>query len=204
MYIYIYIYFVIVIMVKVFMNSEIEDGEFEQVCASDNVALELYKEQTYSKCSWFSYEGWEGWARVVDVHDGDTITTVFTLDDGKSFFKHRLRLDGIDTYEMTSKNEDLKQKAVRGRNRLIQLITMSDSGVDVTREYTRKEILALFNGNDVHLVWIKCGPFDKYGRILCKVFKNNVDAENGNDMASVLLRENLAYQYSGGHKPSFE
>ena len=59
--------------------------------------------------------------RVVDVHDGDTITCVLHIFG--SFYKFSTRLCDLDTCEIRAKNETNKTLALKARNRLIQLIT---------------------------------------------------------------------------------
>lgn len=57
------------------------------------------------------------YARVVNIHDGDTITVVFKF--AGAFQKFSVRLDGIDTAEL---HGELSSLAVRARDRLSELI----------------------------------------------------------------------------------
>ena len=63
-------------------------------------------------------------ARIIRIHDGDTITCISSfldhLPDG-CVIEGSVRLLGIDTPEMHSKNVILKQHALKARARLIQL-----------------------------------------------------------------------------------
>jgi len=95
----------------------------------------------------FSYNDRSFTAKVVSVYDGDTMTVVFR-NYGR-LEQHNVRLLGIDTPEMKPPL-DMEyralhiQKAVRARDALMGLV-------------------------EGKLVHIKCGKFDKYGRILVKV-----------------------------------
>jgi endonuclease YncB( thermonuclease family) len=116
-------------------------------------------------------------ARVVKVIDGDTITVVIPLFD--SFYKYNIRILGIDAPELHSTNVILKELALKARNRLVELI---GDGSD-------------FETN-VHLVYLECKEYDKYGRLLCDVYTR----EKTTLLSNVLLNEKLAYEYSGKRK----
>ncbi len=127
-------------------------------------------------------------ARVVGVHDGDTLKCIIKLQD--EFYTFNVRLDGIDTPEMTSKTPEIKDMAIKARNRLIELIT----GKPFTSTTTsKKEIDAYFKQNYTS-VTLECIEMDKYGRVLAKI----------NDYAEILLNEGLARRYSGKTKDAFE
>lgn len=134
------------------------------------------------------------YGRVVGVHDGDTITVVLNIFDG--FYKFSVRLAGIDTCEITSKNEITKSLAVRGRNKVLSLITGIDDGDCAVCFDTKNKITRYFDEN-VCIVYLKCGDFDKYGRLLADVY-NNIDSAES--FSSILIRENLAYIYGGKAK----
>lgn len=117
------------------------------------------------------------YARVVKVYDGDTITVVLPLFD--SFYKYNVRIYGLDTPELRSKNTLLKYCAYRARDRIIELI----------------------DGNDleqiVSLVYIECQEYDKYGRLLCNVY---LDETREISITNVLIAEHLGYMYNGEKK----
>lgn len=85
------------------------------------------------------------YARVVNVHDGDTITVVFKF--AGVFQKFSVRLDGIDTAEL---HGELSDMALRARDRLIELISQTNQ-----------------------IVWLDCKGLDKYGRVLADVRDSN-------------------------------
>jgi len=115
----------------------------------------------------FSLKGTQCKARVVSIYDGDTIT--LTFETFGTYYKWNCRLDGIDTPEMKSKNPEEKAKAV------------------IARDFLRSKI------ND-KIVDIKCGDFDKYGRLLIKVFYEDVC------MNDIMISEGHAKAYFGGTK----
>jgi endonuclease YncB( thermonuclease family) len=105
---------------------------------------------TIENTSPFSFNGLTMLAKVVDIIDGDTVKAAF--DIGTGIFWHRIRLAGIDTPELHSKNSQERAAATNARAHLAGLI-----------------------GDK--LVTIKLGPVDKYGRILGTIM---IDSTNIN------------------------
>lgn len=122
------------------------------------------------------FKGYKGWCRVLSVYDGDTMTVAIPLE-GKPY-KFSIRLEGIDTPEMKGES---KADAIAARNRLIDLITGGG-----------KNNFKM----SLYLVWFECCGFDKYRRLLGKVYS----APNERDFSSVLIAENHGYAYFGGAK----
>ena len=123
-------------------------------------------------------------ARVVSLHDGDTFSCVIPFVD--SFYKFSIRLNGIDTAEMTSKDLILKSKALLARNRLFGLLT----GEHLDTLDWRKSDFDKYFESHYTTVLMNCKDTDKYGRILA-------DVSNYSDL---LVSEKLAYRYDGGTK----
>ena len=143
----------------------------------------------------FSLHGKGTFARVTSIHDGDTLTCIIPLFD--NFYKFNTRLDGIDTCEILSDNPITKQIAVQARNRLIDLVTRGMSlKIDKDLLNQRKFVQGLLD-KDVYLIWIDCGNFDKYGRLLVKA---KLDHDDTQTLSQILITENLAYSYQGGTK----
>lgn len=131
---------------------------------------------------YFSLKGLKTYARVVGIHDGDTLTAVFPIY-GK-YYKFIIRLSGIDTCELRSKNSQIKSLAEKARDRLTSLITGKDK----------------FDfDSQVCLVHLACNEFDKYGRLLCDVYSL---MQPYTSVADVLVIEKLAYVYNGDTKLS--
>jgi micrococcal nuclease len=107
---------------------------------------------------------------VIDVHDGDTVKVDIDLGFNMSLRGLRVRLNGIDTAEMSSKDPVLKQKAVEAR------------------DWLRSQCL----GGDVFL---ESQGIDKYGRWLGKIH-----TKGGLCLNEELVRLGLALSYDGGTK----
>ena len=139
----------------------------------------------------FTFAGLASWGRVVDVYDGDTLKIVMPYN--KTMWKFNIRLYGIDTSEMTSKLQENKERAIRARNRDIQLISKIPAQLPSSITESKKSIQTYFQQN-VSLVYVICKDMDKYGRILADVYSNHVS------LSHILIQEKLAYSYYGGTK----
>lgn len=137
----------------------------------------------------FSLDGRESYARVVSVYDGDTMTCVLPLHD--TFYKFNIRMYGIDTSEMKSKLGDNKERALAAKRRVLTLL-----GYPAAKGLTKKEVQAFFEDNVV-LVHLRCHEFDKYGRLLARVF---LSPEATVTFSDILIQEGLAYAYFGDTK----
>lgn len=118
-------------------------------------------------CEYFTLNNYKTKAYVFHIYDGDTIHIIFKFKD--TYYKWKCRLDGIDTPELKTKNEDEKKLGYEVKDILVEKI--KDKIIDV-----------------------ECGEFDKYGRLLIKVFYEN---ECINDW---LIDNGYAKKYDGGHK----
>lgn len=152
---------------------------------------ELFRSYDMKTPAW-SLQGRTLWARVVDMYDADTITLILPLQSG--YFKFSGRVYGIDTSEMKSKITENKTTANKARNRMLQLCNVPN--VSLEKIYSRKEVQALLS-QDVYLVWVKCGDWDKYGRLLVQVYPSDIEPK---ELGTVLIEENLAYPYFGETK----
>lgn len=109
-------------------------------------------------------------AHVVDVHDGDTVRVDIDLGFSMSLRNLRIRLAGIDTAEMTSKDPALKQKAIAARDWLREKCLDKD-------------------------VFLESHGMDKYGRWL-----GRLHTPEGSCINDALIQEGLALNYDGGKK----
>jgi len=146
------------------------------ILESDDI-VEILKNST-KKTPKFSLEGQTKLCKVVDVYDGDTCRVVFN-HNGK-INKWNVRMVGYDTPEMkpskSNPNRDtIKQKAKESRDYLKSLIA---------------------NEND-KLVYLKCGKFDKYGRLLGEIF---IDLDNKQSVNELMITNGYGYKYNGGAK----
>ena len=88
-------------------------------------------------------------------------------------------MEGYDSPEMRISKKDpnrdeKKKKALESKNYLKNLVM-----------------------NDNQLVYIKCGNFDKYGRLLGKIYVNEKDNVSVNEL---MIQNNYGYIYNGGKK----
>jgi micrococcal nuclease len=109
--------------------------------------------------------------KIVKVYDGDTITAVFKFHD--KYYKWSCRLDGIDCPEMKSSDKEEKNRAIKAR------------------DFLHEKIFG-------KIVKLNCGNFDKYGRLLCEIFIDDVKV---NDL---MIKEGHAVSYDGGTKAKWD
>jgi endonuclease YncB( thermonuclease family) len=126
----------------------------------------------------FTLEGQFKLCKVVDVYDGDTCRVVFYHNGHIN--KWNVRMNGYDTPEMRpSKSlpnrDEIKAKSIEAKNYLKSLIT----------------------NNPDQLVYIKCGEFDKYGRLLGDIYINKDDTQSVNQL---MISNGYGYAYDGGTK----
>lgn len=129
---------------------------------------------TSENVPWFSFENKVLKCKVLSVYDGDTITIAFKHDG--NIVKKKCRLLGIDTPEIRTKNKKEKEKGYEAREFMSNLI-------------------------EGKIVYVKCGPWSKYGDILGKVFltKEELDKE-APCVNDVMVTKGLAHKYFGGTK----
>lgn len=137
--------------------------------------------QTLKKCDKktkkFSLDKQTKLCKVVSVYDGDTCNVVF--DHNGIINRWTIRMNGYDTPEMRPSKklpdrDEIKKKAIESRDYLKSLIF-----------------------NNEQLVYIKCGEFDKYGRLLGEIYINENDDESVN---SLMIKNGHGYEYHGGTK----
>jgi endonuclease YncB( thermonuclease family) len=153
--------------------------------------FENFKDKTFDNCNSLFEKGYRSVCRVVDIYDGDTCTVILYYN--LEYIKFSVRLNGIDTCEIKSKNNTNKNSAYLARNRLFNLIT--NKTLDKI-DCKRKEIRQILNDN-VYLIKIDVHGFDKYGRLLADLYDFN-----GNNFSKILIEEKLAYVYDGKTKLS--
>lgn len=134
----------------------------------------------------FNLKGKKLTGKVVDIYDGDTCKIVLDLD-GK-LTKFSCRLLGINAPEIkplkTKENrEQEKSEAKKSRNRLFELCTNCslDNNKNIKDEVD----------NNKKLVIVECYDWDKYGRLLVRIYNINSDKS----FNSILLEENLVKPY---------
>jgi micrococcal nuclease len=109
----------------------------ESVSAKHDLSL---LDATLKNTKVFGFKDFTVDAKVVKVYDGDTCTCIFDTF-GMGLYRHQIRLNGIDTAEVKSKDADVKALALRTRDFVADLILNK-------------------------IVQLTCEGSDKYGRIL--------------------------------------
>jgi endonuclease YncB( thermonuclease family) len=129
-------------------------------------------EKYNNKTPIFTLEGSFVQGKIVDVYDGDTVKIVLNLSINQDYFRWNCRLSGINTPEIRTKNTKEKEFGLLVRDKL--------------KERIENKILL-----------IKCGEFDKYGRLLVEIYENNGQLFSINNW---LIENNYAKPYDGGTK----
>ena len=158
----------------------------------DVITKNRFKDFGYNTPKFSVLNGVKTYARCVSVYDGDTCSLVIPYGD--RMYKFSARLYGIDTCEMTSKDQVQREKAIRARNRIVELVT----GRIVNPVLTKKDIQHLLD-EDVYLVWVECFDSDKYGRLLVKISTS----ESSPKFSDILISEHLGLPYFGKTKALF-
>jgi len=138
----------------------------------------------------FSFNGLNTMSRIIDITDGDTIKAIIPFKD--SHYKIIIRLNNIDTCETRSKCEENKKLGLDAKKRIYNLITDKNADEDYNKKSVKKEL-----NSNCYLVYLKCYDFDKYGRVLADIYKNE---NNDESFSSILIKEKLAYVYEGKTK----
>lgn len=142
--------------------------------------LELYAAEREAD---FSFEGQRFLAKIVDVYDGDTVRVTFRYA-GK-LTQYRARMAGYDSPEMRP------PKTKPGRDE------------EVKAAHRAKDALISKLGD--RIVYIGCGPFDKYGRLLVTVYARAGPGltENGENVNQWMIANGHGVPYDGGTKIGF-
>ena len=128
----------------------------------------------------FSLEGNFVQCKVVDVYDGDTCKVVFPLNG--EIYRWNVRLTGYDTPEMRPpRSQENREEEIKAAY--------------AARDFLRGKVM-----NQDQLVYIKCGEFDKYGRLLGTLYLEENDEVSVNDL---MIENGHGYAYDGGTKKRF-
>jgi len=128
----------------------------------------------------FSFAGQRFLAKIVDYYDGDTVTVAFEFNG--RLIQYKARLVGYDSPEM----KPLKTNP----NRLAEKAAAAAA---------RAALIGKVQGG---LVYIECGEFDKYGRILVTAFLR-AGEENGENINEWMVAQGHGTPYDGGKKTVF-
>lgn len=106
--------------------------------------------------------------KVIKVYDGDTITIATKIYDDP-ICKFNVRINGVDTAEMKGSSGNAKKMGILAKDKMTELLL----------------------GKVVRLEEVS---FEKYGRLLAKVYVNDVLVNNW------LVENHLAVEYHGDTK----
>ena len=123
------------------------------------------------KTAKFTLLGHKTYAKCVYVYDGDTVHVVFKMPNGNECYKWVVRMNGIDTPEMKSKNVTEKKAAV------------------LARDFLKEQILD-------KIIIVDCLEFDKYGRLLAELYTEG----NPVSLSRQMIEKGHAKAYDGGTK----
>lgn len=140
--------------------------------------LKSIKNKDEMKC--FSFKGQTFLGVPTNVYDGDTLSIIFIYNGQQ--IKYRCRCLGYDSPEMkpslqNPNRENEKVLAIAAKNRFTKLLKKSPDGI----------------------IRFECFDFDKYGRLLVKIW-NQVDEKCIND---IMIEEGHGKTYDGCKKESW-
>ncbi len=139
-------------------------------CYNIKMDIPINWSQVDEKVKEFGFDGEVKEAKVVSVYDGDSCRVVFPVL--RKLYKFNCRIKGVDTPELRTKNKKEKEYGLLVRDKL------------------KEKIL-----NKV--VWIECGDFDKYGRLLIDIKSPLLEGEK---ISEWLINNKYAMKYNGGTK----
>lgn len=137
----------------------------------------------------FSLKGLESNARLYDVIDGDTIIVIFKY--GSEFAKFRVRLAAINSEELNPKQgseEQKEEKRLRAKH-ASEYLTHMLCGTSADQPFKDRKVLRKYLQETCIIVDIRVNGYDKYGRILGEVYRDDVHIN------SKLIEKGYAEEY---------
>jgi micrococcal nuclease len=128
-----------------------------------------------SKTNKFSLKGYKTYAKCVSVYDGDTIHVVFKMPNHNECYKWVIRVNGVDTPELRTRNKYEKQLGYKARDFLSNLILDK-------------------------IIILECLDFDKYGRLLGEIYSEG----NEKSISNQMIEQGHAKAYDGGTKAKWQ
>uniref|UniRef100_A0A6C0CKY6 TNase-like domain-containing protein n=1 Tax=viral metagenome TaxID=1070528 RepID=A0A6C0CKY6_9ZZZZ len=131
----------------------------------------------------FSLDGKVKRCKVVDVYDGDTVKVVFYTKGG--WYRWNIRMYGYDAPE---------KRLPKNKYTDDQMIYLRSLERDATN-YIKELILD-------KIIYIKCGEFDKYGRLLGLLYLKKKHVKKGYEKSvnKMMVNKGYGYEYFGGTK----
>ncbi len=139
----------------------------------------LLKNATLNNTPLWSLNNHIHYVKVLKVYDGDTIWIAIRINF--KIYKLKVRLSGIDTPEMKP------------------LKIQKDRDIEIAAAKKAKNFLA--DLVDQKVIKMKCGEWDKYGRLLgTLIIKGNGICSSEIDVNQLMIKEGHAKPYFGGTK----
>jgi micrococcal nuclease len=126
------------------------------------------QESSLENTNKYSLEGKKKHCKVVKVYDGDTITINMRVHN--KIYQYNIRLLGYDTPEIRTKDLDEKKAGYVARDFLSNLLMEK-------------------------IVIIKCGGFDKYGRLLGEIYLSKKDYKLNNSINLLMVERGFGTPY---------
>lgn len=124
----------------------------------------------------FTLEGRILFAKVVEVYDGDTCKVNIFLN-GEILKKFTVRMMGYDSPEMRTRDTTEKKYGTRSKSILTSLLLNK-------------------------IIKLECLEFDKYGRILGRIYAKDIKNKDIN-INDFMISNHLGYSYEGETKQKF-
>lgn len=143
---------------------------------SDQELIRRLNSVSLSDIKKFSFDGYTTYAKVLKVHDADTITLIFEYKD--EIIKYNIRIDGIDAPELHSKISEEAALSKKGKDFLSNLLL-----------YT--------------IVKVRFKDFDKYGRALADIYTLTSPTSRrmlDTNVSQILIQGGYVRPYDGGTK----
>lgn len=161
-------------------KNDTENGHISNALKGANNSVEL-----------FSLDGKHMYGKVVNVYDGDTCKIVFEIDGmngDNRLVRFNCRMNGYDSPEMRPpKNKPDREFEIKAA------------------KAAKQRLISLVMSHSEKVVFVKCGKFDKYGRLLVDIYDNR-KMIYGNELSvnQIMMNEGHGYAYDGGRKKSFK
>lgn len=146
----------------------------------------------------FSLNGYEGYAKITSVYDGDTFNAV--VKKHGRVLKFKFRTLGYDSPEMKPRLSTTRRTDHIYMAKLARDMFKEECGFDDRAHYKRWNPFICVNKVN-GWIWINCGKNDKYGRTLVTVYRRKSDTLSVNDK---MISSGIVNVYDGGTKTEFD
>lgn len=159
--------------------------------------MDKLREVQLSTYRLFTLNGHITYAKLLANYDGDTADIFFIYNEIP--MRVKARFYGYDCSEMKPplndpNRDEKKKKAIAAKQRLWNLCTNTEDDKEPHKT----------------LILIKCGNYDKYGRLLITAFPEDFNISDKNDkelfelsINNKMIMEGHGYPYEGGTKQDF-